>query len=152
MIAKRQFEGEVSLSTMSSVTKGLTPFAVPCMTEAKVDQHNEMASAIKEATQTTVTKTKATKMKATALSTHADLVLILKRFANLLYAPSGQDFPLFDAMTSLIDDLEDFNDTARETFTKKSMIATVLWITHLQARHFVGVQMVGENAVLAEFQ
>jgi hypothetical protein len=151
MIAKRQFEGEVSLSTMSSATKGLTPFAVPCMTEAKVDQHNKMASAIKKATQTTVTDIKATKMKATTPSTHAGLVLILKRFANLLYAPFGQDSLLFDAMISLIDDLEDFNDTARENFTKKS-IATVLWITHLQARHFAGGQMVGENAVLAEFQ
>jgi hypothetical protein len=151
MIAKRQFEGEVSLSTMSSATKGLTPFAVPCMTEAEVDTHNEMANAIEQATQTTVTDIKATKMKAIAPSTHAGLVLILKRFANLLFAPFGQDSPLFDAMTTLIDDLEDFNDTARENFTKKS-IATVLWITHLQARHFAGGQMVGENAVLAEFQ
>jgi hypothetical protein len=151
MIAKRQFEGDLSLSTLASATKGLTPFAVPCMTEAEVDAYNEHEQALSTATSTTMTDVKSNKIRATAPATHAGLVKVVKRFGNLVLAAFSEDSPLFIEIDGLVSDLENFEETAQANFTKQS-IASVLWILHLQSRHFAAGLMTGQQGLLAEFQ
>jgi hypothetical protein len=151
MVAKRQFEGDLTVSTLSSATKGLTPFAVPCMTEEQVDNYNEYEQALASATSTTMTDVKANKLKATAPQSHANLIKVIKRFGNLIYTTFSEDSPLFIQIDGLVEDLENFEEVAQTNFTKQS-IASTLWILHLQARHFAAGLMTGAHAILAEFQ
>ncbi len=151
MVAKRQFEGELSLSTLASATKGLTPFAVPCMSEAEIEAHNEHHSALATATTTTVTEVKATKVKASSPTSMAGLLKMIKHFGNLLMATFSEDSPLFVELDGLVEDLENYEETAQANFSRES-IASVLWILHLQSRHFAAGLMTGSQSLLAEFQ
>ena len=150
MIIKRSFEGEHSMSTLASATKGLTPFAVPCMTNEAIDAYNTTVLAIRQATSTTVADIKATKQKATCPPTMDGLILVLKRFGNLLMVLFTEDCPLFLVIEEIIDDMELYEPTAKLNFSRQS-IATTLWIIHLQARHFAAGRMTGNTAILGEF-
>jgi hypothetical protein len=77
MIAKRQFKGNLTVSTLTSATKGLTPFAVLCMTQSEVDNINEYEQAPAQATTTTMSDVKANKIKASAPGTHAGLLKVI---------------------------------------------------------------------------
>ena len=46
MTIKQTFEEETSMSTIKSAANGLTAFAVPCMSEMEVKDHNEQAAAL----------------------------------------------------------------------------------------------------------
>jgi hypothetical protein len=151
MIAKRQFEGDLTVSTLASATKGLTPFAVPCMTQSEVDNINEYEQALAQATATTMSDVKANKIKASAPGTHAGLLKVVRRFGNLVFAIFSEDSPLFIQIDGIVEDLENFEDTAQANMSKQS-IASILWILHLQSRHFAAGLMTGDQAILAEFQ
>jgi hypothetical protein len=151
MVAKRQFEGDLTVSTLASATKGLTPFAVPCMTQSEVDSINEHEQALALATATTMTDVKANKAKATAPANHAGLLKVVKRFGNLIFAIFSEDSPLFIQIDDIVEDLENFEETAQANLSRQS-IASILWILHLQSRHFASGLMTGDQAILAEFQ
>ena len=116
MIIKRSFEGEHSMSTLASATKGLTPFAVPCMTNEAIDAYNTTILAVRQATSTTVADIKATKQKATCPSTMDGLILVIKRFGNLLSVLFTEDCPLFIVVEEIIHDMELYEITAKLNF------------------------------------
>jgi hypothetical protein len=150
MVIQRNFEGETSMSSLLSAAKGLTPFAFPCMSEAQVDDFNELSQAISDATTTTISDVRATKFKATSPGTFEGLLKRLKRLGNFLFAIFGEGCPLLENLEACIIDLDDYNETARTNMTRRS-IASILWIVHLQSRHFSAGLMIGHSALKAEF-
>ena len=150
MICKRDFEGEVSISSLACAVKGLSPFALPFLTEAQVDAHNELATSIEEASSTTVKDVSGNKLKCTVPPTFETLVKQIKRFSNLLFACFGESSPMFLATEEVIDELEYYNDTAQANLNKQSF-ASILWILMLQARHFAAGLMHGQNGTISAF-
>ena len=150
-IITRDFEEDISLSSLTSATKGLTPFAVPHLKDSVLESINKYSLAVATATHTTTKDIVATKRKAEAPDTFDGLVLQLKRFGNLLFALFGRDCPLFLHLAQIIETLDNYSDNAKYSMTKQT-IATVLWIVHLQARHFAAGKMKGAKAILPVFQ
>lgn len=150
MVIQRNFEGETSMSSLLSASKGLTPFALPCMSETQVDDFNELTQAISDATTTTINDIRSTKFKATSPGTFEGLLKRLKRLGNFLFAIFGEGCPLLENLEDCIVDLDGYNETARANMTRRS-IASILWIIHLQSRHFSAGLMKGPAALKAEF-
>ena len=120
------------------------------MTNEAIDDYNAQVLAIRQATSTTVADIKATKQRATSPPTMDGLIMIIKRFGNLLFCLFTEDCPLFIVVLELVIDMENYKPTAKLNFSRQS-IATTLWIIHLQARHFSAGRMTGDNAILGEF-
>ena len=150
MIAKRAFEGEMTLSSLASSTKGLTPFAVPEITTAEMEAFNKRAAALDSATTTTVKDVVAVQRAAEGPKLFAALLSQLKRFGNLIHALFGEDCPLFIALEEMVESLNEYGDIARATMSLQTM-SSIVWITHLQSRHFAAGLMVGATAQLAAF-
>ena len=101
------------MSTLTSATKGLTPFAVPCMTNDAIDNYNVKVLVIQQATSTTVADIKATKQRATSPPTMDGLIMVIKRFGNLLFCLFTEDCPLFIVVLELVTDMENYEPTAK---------------------------------------
>ena len=151
MIRERNFEGETNSSSLSAATKGLTPFALPSLTDQEIDAQNDLAIALAQATATTVKDVNATKSTATAPRTLDGLVRQLKRYGNLLFAIFGDLCPLFLQIIQMVRILEDYGDVARASVSQCT-IASILWVLLLQSRHFARGRMKGPLALLPEFQ
>ena len=150
MIVTRAWEGETTLSSLTSAAKGLTPFAVPCLTESEVTSQNDLADALAAASSTTVRDHSSLKLIATAPTSFDGLVKRIKRFGNLIYATFGDTSALFMQLEDMISALDTYGEYARTTMSHQT-IASILWITHLQSRHYAAGAMKGEKALKAEF-
>ena len=150
MVVNRAWEGETTLSSLTSAAKGLTPFAVPCLSESEVTTQNDMADALDAASSTTVKDHSSLKLVASTPNSFDGLVKRIKRFGNLLYAIFGDTSSLFMQMEDMIVALDSYGEYARSTMTTQT-IASILWITHLQARHYSAGAMKGDKAIKAEF-
>jgi hypothetical protein len=149
-IAKRNFEGDTSMSSLLTAVQGLTPFAVPLLTELEIDAHNQQADAIYYATMTSISDLKSNKIKATIPKTFDKMIKHLKVYANLIFALFGDLCPLLDALEEVIDDFENYNETSRTATTAQS-IASSFWIIMLQSRHFAEGNMTGKTTFLPSF-
>ena len=151
MIQTRDFEEETSRSSRKSAAKGLTPFAVPSLSDKQVDTINDHAEAIESATQTTV-KDMATKaIKAEGPKSFWQLTKLLRRYNNLIYALFGAGCPLYSELSSLISSLDSYGDEAIRTMSVQTMV-TITWLVHLQSRHFAAGKMdEGEKSLLGAF-
>ena len=150
MVVNRTWEGETTLSSLTSAAKGLTPFAVPCLSESEVTQQNDMAEALDAASSTTVKDHSSLKLIASAPISFDGLVKRIKRFGNLLFAIFGESSALFMQLEDMIEALDAYGEYARSTMTHQT-IASILWITHLQSRHYAAGAMKGNKAIKAEF-
>ena len=151
MIAKRDFEEETSLSSAKSAAKGLTPYAVPPLTDMEIDAINDQAEALEKATTKTVKDHTNTTMEAKSPKSFGQLVQLLKRFANLLIAIFGPSCPLYVEIVALLKHLEGYGDYAKGNMSLQTM-ASVTWLVHLQARNFAsGIMTGGGEGILAEF-
>ena len=150
MVVTRAWEGETTLSSLTSAAKGLTPFAVPCLTESEVTSQNDLADALDAASNTTVKDHSASKLTASAPTSFDGLVKRIKRFGNLLFAIFGENSALFMQIEDMITALDAYGEYARTTMSHQT-IASILWITHLQARHYSAGAMTGTQALKAEF-
>lgn len=148
MIMQRNFEGEQTISSLTSATKGLSPFVVPFLTEHEIDEYNTHVSALEEATSTTVKDVATMKLKATAPTTFDGLIKQLKCYANLLYTIFEDMCPLsFMDIQCCIKQLEDFT-SAVQCRMSHEIITSILWILHLQSCHFMAGKMQGSQARL----
>ena len=150
MVVNRAWEGETTMSSLTSAAKGLTPFAVPCLSEADVTSQNDMAEALDAASSTTVKDHSSLKLVASAPKSFDGLVKRIKRFGNLLYAVFGECSSLFMQLEDMITALDAYGEYARSTMSHQT-IASILWITHIQARHYAAGAMKGDKALKAEF-
>ena len=117
-IVRREFEEETSKSSRASAAKGLTPFAIPLLSDDETDRINEQAQALESATSTTVSDIAATKILAEAPKSYTHLLKLLKRFGNLLFALFGKLCPLFKEVNFLVEELEDHSDTAQAAMSR----------------------------------
>jgi len=137
-------------SSLNSAVKGLSPFAVPHLTESEIDDFNDHAEAIHEATSTSVADVQSNKIKAKAPKSFEELLRHLKRFANLLFAIFGEGCKMLIALLSTIEDLDNYNDTARAN-TSATTMAAIMWIVMQQSRHFAAGKMSGGTQFLPTF-
>ena len=150
MVDKRDFEEDTLGSTRRSAAKGLTIFAVPTMSDLEYNKINDTADALEKATTTTVKDISSSSFQAESLKTFAQLLTLIKRFVNLLYAIFGKFCPLLLELDKVVKFLEEYGETAISRMSKNTM-ASVTWIIHLQARHFTDGLMVPPNPFIPEF-
>ena len=74
MFVSRKFEEETTLNTLKSACMGLTPFAVPSMTDSEVEEMNEQATALAQATSTTIQDVTKNTLKAKSPHTFDGLI------------------------------------------------------------------------------
>ena len=140
MVIKRKFEEETASSCLKSAVKGLTPFAVPPLTDEEVNRINEQAEAVELATSTTVRDVTSNKISIYIPASLDELTKLLKRFANLLVVCFGVECPLLQQTDILIHDLEGYEGFARTSVTRRT-IACIVWTLHEQSRHFAAGKM-----------
>ena len=143
MIIQREFEDTVS-SCLKTAVKGLTPFALPALSDDEVYRINEHERALETATSTTIRDVKEPAITIVIPTDIFGLTRNLKRFANVCFALFGKDCPLFLHVEDLIEDLMVYSDTAIASVTKRT-IASILWGVHLQSRYFSAGLMGPDN-------
>ena len=134
MIIKRDFEEETTTSCLKSAVKGLTPFAVPELTDDEANRINELALALETATSTTIKDVSAATIKLDVPASSEQLTKRLKRFVNLLFVLFGGSCPLLRQVDYIIADLEDYTDYARIGMSCCT-IASTIWLIHTQSRY-----------------
>ena len=150
MIIKRDFEEDTSHSSLKLAAKGLTPYAVPPLTDLEIDKINKNAEALERASTATVKDHTNNAMKAKSPTSFAQLLQLLKRFANLLIALFGSSCPLLVEILGLMKHLEGYSDYAKGNMSLQT-IASIVWLVHLQSRKFAAGKMIGSDGILAEF-
>ena len=145
-----QLKEETSRLLLKSAAKGLTPFAVPVLMDKQVDSINKHADAIKAATQTTVKDVASKSFEAEDTKSFLDLVKLIQRYTNLIFALFGSGSPLYVELTNLLNTFDNYGDEAIRTMSRRIM-ATIVWLIHLQLHHFAAGKMGDEGAILSAF-
>ena len=127
---------------------GLSPFSMLDLNEDQVAIINDEQELFNRASQVSVAELRGQRnqLKITILAEADDFMLMLKRFANLLYAVFSDKCPFFKGIVEIICTLKDYSREARKrmTLAKKG---SILWIILLQERQFA----LGEVNMLCEF-
>ena len=152
MALKRNWVGKdsnISRPSLLYANEGLSPFICLDLNEDEVAEINKDEEALQMATNISLADAKAHKSKFTAKVPQEGLefLMLLKRFANLLFALFSNQCPLFKSVLTLIAALRNTSKQACDGITLKAK-ASILWIILLQSRQFG----FGSNAVLCEFQ
>ena len=125
-----------------NAAKGLSPFAMIDLTLDDIaimtndDQDLSSASQISPAD----IRAARTKTRATVPTSGDDLMLMLKRYANLIFALFTSQSPLFKELHLVIKALKAFSYNARKNLPHHTR-ATILWILLIQSRQFAKGQM-----------
>ena len=118
------------------------------MTEDEVALINDTMEALEQAMTTMAKEYKdVTRIKAKVPEDAHDSMLLIKTFANLLYALFGSNCPLYLQVRKMIKAFTAYTRTALKALTLSTK-ASIMWITLLQTRHFAG----GNYTTLAEFK
>ena len=150
MVMKRDYEEDTSMSSLRSAAKGLTIFAVPTLSNMKFDRLNDIASTLEDETHTTVTDITSAVFEAKAPKTFFQLLKLIKRFVNLIYALFGTSSHLFVQLETVVGLLDEYGDTVISNMSQKTM-ASIVWIIRLQARHFAKGHMKEHHLLKPEF-
>ena len=152
MAVKRNWlgkEGNIDCPSLVNAGSGLSPFIVEDKTEDEVAEQNHDDDAINNASAVTPAELLAQQKhsKATVPDTSDKFLLMLQRYANLLYALFGADCPLFKCLVKLITAFKAFSRNARDKMSQITR-ASILWVLLKQSRRF----SIGEMDVILEFQ
>ena len=139
-----------------NAAKGLSPFAMIDFTLEDIAVMTNTDNDINLATQIAPADLRAarSKVKAVVPATGDDLLLMIKRFANLIYALFTSQSPLYKELHIIIKALKSFSLNARKNLPH-NVRATIMWIILLQARKFSKGQMDMEDVddkCLGEFK
>ena len=118
------------------------------LSEDEVASINDEADLIEKATMVSVQDLRALKrkMKINIPVTSDEFVLLLKRYANLVFALFSKHSPLFKCVREVIEALKAYSREARRRMSIQTK-GSILWIILLQARQFG----LGEVHILFEF-
>jgi hypothetical protein len=141
-------EGNIKRPSLLNASEGLSPFIVLDLDEDEVARINDTDDALTRASTVTMQDIASLKKKlAPKIPQTADeFMLLLKRFANLLYSLFSEDCPFFKCVVKIINALKEFSRVARDSMTTVTR-ASILWIILLQSRNFA----LGEDTILPEF-
>jgi hypothetical protein len=131
-----------------NVTEGLSPFIVLDLDEDEFAHINYAEDAIEQASSVTLADIASfrKKVQPKVPTTADEFMLLLKRYANLLFALFSRECPLFQCVVTVINALKDYSRAARELMSTWTR-ASILWIILLQSRTFA----LGNDTILAEF-
>ena len=151
MISKRSWCGKESNTRRPSIlnaTEGLSPFIVSDLDEDEVAKLNFDADAITTASHTTVEDILKLRNKAKVKipETAEKFMLLLRTYANLLFALFSKECPYLKCVVKIIDALKQFSRAARDAMSLTTR-ASILWVILLQGRQFA----TGHMDILAEF-
>jgi hypothetical protein len=152
MVAKRSWagkDGNIKRPSILHAAEGLSPFLVYDFTEDEVAALNDLDENIGQASYVTPDDIKAlkTKFKPIVPDTAEKFMLMLKTFANLLFALFSRESPMFMYMETIIRALREYSPRAKEAMSVATK-GSILWVILKQSRLF----SIGEMTVLAEFQ
>lgn len=141
--------GNVTRPSLTDAADGLSPFMVLDMDDEEVARINAHSDAMDIASLITVSDASKSKQHLVARVPESldELVLILKRFANLLAALFSKDCVLFQALQVVLDAFKDYKGMARATMSHYTR-GVIMWIVLLQTRHFA----CGKTNILAAFK
>jgi len=146
MILKRDWTGQDvgKRAALAHTAKGLSPFAMVDLTEDDVACMQQEADNLRSATTITASELKAARKNLAAkVPEDADgLMLMIKPFANLLYALFSSQCPMYQQLYEIVQGLREHSPNARTQLGKKAK-ASMLWIILLQ--------MDGNDGCLGEF-
>ena len=151
MVIKRAWtgkDGNVTRPSLVHAMEGLSPFLMLDMSEDEVAQLNDEEDLIASASNVSVADLRSQrKQKQISVPVEPEaFLLMLKRYANFLFAIFSDTCPLFLLVKEVIRALRDFSREARRRMTIGTK-GSILWIILLQSRHFA----LGELSVLCEF-
>ena len=141
-------DGNVSRPSLVNALDGLSPFAMMDMDEDAVARFNDEDALLDAASLVSVADLRSlrSRLQAVVPVEAEDFLLLLKRFANLLFALFSEQCPLFKCIREVIRAYRAYSREARKQLSQASKGA-ILWIVLLQARQFA----MGEVNVLFEF-
>ena len=151
LVLKRNWigkDGNIKRPSLIHAADGLSPFLVLDLDEDEVAKINDDSEALLQASSITMDDIRKLKVKfkPKVPESSTDFMLLLKRFANLLFALFSATCPYFRCVVKIIEALKEFSKSARDSMSQRTK-ASILWIVLLQGRQFA----MGEMAVLAEF-
>ena len=137
MIMDKEFTGDDDHTTANGAMKGLSPYLMASMTAEELEEAADYARALEESRSATIAEIrKKHTRKAQAPDGFADLLDILKTYANLLLAVFGRRGPfLQELVKDIILPLQRFNSMARKLMAKTTL-AAILWAVFKQACQF----------------
>jgi hypothetical protein len=141
-------DGNVKRPSLLNATEGLSPFIVLDLDEDEVARINYAEDAIEQASSVTLEDITSfrKKVQPKVPTTADEFMLLLKRYANLLFAIFSRECPLFQCVVTVINALKDYSRAARGLMSTRTR-ASILWIILLQSRTFA----LGTDTILAEF-
>ena len=141
-------DGNIRRPSLIHAADGISPFLCLELDEDSVAQINEDEDTLQRASHVTFQDLKNFKKKITPSIPEqaADYMLLLKRYANLLFALFSSGCPHFQCVLLIINALKTFSKSAKDNMTTRTK-ASILWIVLLQARQFA----IGDMSILAEF-
>lgn len=151
MIMKRAWcgkDGNVTRPSLLHAMDGLSPFTMLDLNEDEVAMLNSEEDLITSASLVSVAdlRLQRKKSKVCVPQDASDFMLMMKRYANMIYAIFSELSPLFKLLREIVRALRDFSRDARKRMTINTK-GSILWIILLQSRQFA----LGEMNVLCEF-
>eukprot|EP00957_Ditylum_brightwellii_P033071 2507602-Ditylum_brightwellii.AAC.1 len=147
-IWKRKWLSDQPVVTFSTTSKGLSPFAVPEMTEDLIGNMNMKVESLEAATSTTAKEIhKVMTVRPKIEPNMAEFMLQLKRYVNLCFRLFRSSSPAYLQMQQVIKALMSLKAGACSGLSGRAK-TSIMWIVLLQARHIAA----GNLTVLAEFQ
>ena len=141
-------DGNVSRPSLAHAMEGLSPFLMLDLSEDQVAAINDEADLLTHASLVSVKDLRhyRQKMKVCVPTTADEFLLLLKRYANLLFALFTSSCPLFKCIKEIISALQAYSREARKRMSMHTR-GSILWIILLQSRQFG----LGEVNILFEF-
>ena len=129
-------------ASCENAAKGLSPFAMIDFTLEDIAVMGSDAQDLKGATHVTASdlRTARKKIKATVPKNGTDLMLMLKRYANFIFALFTSESPLYKELATIIRSYRKITANARTNFPH-NVRATLPWIILLQSRVFAEGEM-----------
>jgi hypothetical protein len=141
-------EGNINRPSLVNATEGLSPSVLFDLNEDEVANMNYEDNALAAALHVRVEQIEAIKknLEASVLERAEKFILLLKIFANFLYALFSQTCPFFRCICCIIKDIQAYSTNAKEWFSMSTKLS-ILWVILKQSRQF----SVGEMGTIAEF-
>ena len=144
MIMKRNWTGGEAggVPKFPYACYGLTPFAMLDLTEDQVAEMEFDQQFLGESSNITPADIKRSKTKLTATipESSEQWKQILLRFTNLLLALFKVECPLYQKMVEIVKAIRSYTTQTLDSLPRHSK-ASILWIIHLQTRHFAQGKM-----------
>jgi hypothetical protein len=149
--AKRNWTGKeanINRPSLTNATEGLSLFLLLDLNEDEVAALNDDEAAVDLASVVRPDDIKALKQKfiAKVPTDQEKFMLLLERYANLLFALFTDECPFYKCVLRVIRSLKEYSRNARARLSLTTK-ASILWVIHKQSRRFA----IGEVTVLEEF-